>query len=104
MTELTYIPYQIYLMFIVIDIAMIYYSFTNEDRAYYTDIISSFMSTVMSISLALYSIIGIGIYTDDNNFYVSKFLLLIFTIVGILMLLFTIVKVLELGHSETEVI
>lgn len=102
-----YMPWQAYLLLLVLLVGMIFYSFTVIDNAYYTDIITSLVSCVLAFILAHSSIIGIGysyaLYnTVEHEHYSIIPLGIILGVIGIIMLIFFIIKILELAHQEVE--
>lgn len=101
MTEIIYMPQQVYAVFVIVNTAMIYYGFTTDDRSYYTDIIACFGSFILSaLVLSYQSLIGISI--DNGDYYTSPVFAGVFVAVGVLMLIFTIVKILELNKNEAD--
>lgn len=108
MVDVICVPLNLVLLLTAIDVAAIWYSFTNEDKSYYTDIITSFMSGILSGLLAIQYIGGItaaivvvGTSAECETYHSVHYGIL-FGIMAVIMIIFGIVKVLELGHSEVE--
>ena len=104
---LSNMPYQIYIMLIIINILAIYYSFVTTDTSYYTDIITSLFACTISFIIAHNSIIGIHIgyalqTSVQYDSYSSLPLGVLFGGIGAMMLIFFIVKILELTHMELD--
>lgn len=104
---LSRIPYQLYMLFIVVDILLVYYSFTHTDSAYYTDIIASLFAMLLSFIIAHNSIMGMLFFTPLQsvmryNTYTSVPLGIIFSILGVLMLIIFVTKILDLTHHEID--
>lgn len=100
-------PRWMYIAIIIIDILLIYYSFTTEDKSYYTDIITSLMSIFFSVLIAYNSFIGVGVYYELSTHaqYITHLLIpfgIIASAMALIMLIFFVVKILELGHQEAE--
>ena len=100
-------PYQIFLMLMIINMLAVYYSFVNIDTSYYTDITTSLLSCIISFIIAHNSIIGVciiyALHTSvQYDTYSSLPLCMLFCGVGTTMLILFIVKILELTHQELD--
>jgi amino acid transporter len=103
----SYIPYQIFILLVIVMITTTGYSFNTEDKSYYTDIITSLLSCLLSLLLAYYSFIGIGFNyalsaSVEHEAYTLIPLGILFVCIAVIMLIFFIIKILELGHQELE--
>ena len=106
-TEITKMTYQIFILLIIIDLLAVWYSFTHTDKSYYTDIITSLLSVIISGIISYNSIIGVSYYfatqsTVHEIEYTSISLMVLFGSVSIVMLIFFITKILELTHTEVD--
>lgn len=105
--EMPKMPYQIFIMLIIVDILLIYYSFTTKDTDYYTDIITAFIALFVSLIIAYNSLIGVyvlyplatAVQYDSNE---STVIGMIFGVTGLLMLIFGVTKILDIIHTEAE--
>ena len=107
--EIIKMTYQIFLILIIIDVLLIWYSFTKTDVTYYTDIITSLLAIVMSALLAYNSIIGVSYYfttqsTVHEILYTSIPLAVVFISIVLMMLIFFITKILDLTHRELDLV
>ena len=106
-TEITKMTYQIFILLIIIDLLAVWYSFTHIDKSYYTDVITSLLSVIISAIVAYNSVIGVSYYfatqsTVHEIEYTSISLMILFSSVSLVMLIFFIAKILELTHKELE--
>lgn len=101
MSEIAYIPENMYLMMMAINAIVIYYSFTVFDRHFYTDIFTSLLSIIISSLLAYNSIIGIG-YTQvmsasvqyDN--YISTPIAVMMIAIALVMMIVLLAKIIDI--------
>ena len=104
-TEITKMTYQIFILLMIIDLLAVWYSFTNTDKSYYTDIITSLLAVIISGIISYNSITGVSYYfatqyTVHEIEYTSVSLMVLFASVSIVMLIFFVTKILELTHEE----
>lgn len=103
---ITTMPYQIFMMLIVVDILTIRYSFMKADRDYYTDIITAFMSVIISFVIAYNALIGVGVphsLAALVQYDITEYAIIgmIAGMFGLLMLIFATTKILDITHTET---
>lgn len=99
--------YQIFISLVVINVMSIWYSFTHTDTSYYTDIITSLSSCIISLVIAHNCFIGIEFNSAletivQYDLYKSTPLGVIFSSVAVIMMIFFITKILELTHKELD--
>ncbi|MDF1533686.1 MAG: carboxypeptidase regulatory-like domain-containing protein, partial [Methanosarcinaceae archaeon] len=108
-TEIIKMTYQIFIILIIIDLLAVWYSFTHMDRSYYTDIITSLLSVIISGIISYNSIIGVSYFVATQStvheiMYTSASLSILFAGVMVIMMIFFITKILELTHKELDYI
>ena len=99
--------YPIYILLTVITLLMIYYSFSNQDKSYYTDVLTSLTSCIFAGILAYNSIMGVEFNLAlesavNYDIYASAPISIIFTLVAVVMAAFFVMKILDITHKEVN--
>lgn len=90
-------------MLSAIFLLLVYYSFVVDDKTYYTDIITSFLSFIFGILDSYNMMIGIGI---DNSLGYDTFrsvpIALMFGGISIIMIFIMIVKIIDVVKEKDD--
>lgn len=108
MTDIIYMPENIFIMLSAFFILLVYYSFVVQDRTYYTDVIASLFSIIVSVLLGYNSIIGIGYnYGLDASVSYDNFksipIGILFIALSIYLIIMMIAKIIDIIRFTSDV-
>ena len=108
MTDIIYMPSNVFIMLSAFFLLLVIYSFSTQDKTYYTDVISSLFSVIVAVLLGYNSIIGIGYnYAMSSSISYDNFksvpLALLFGALSIYLLLMMVAKIIDIIRHNADV-